>query len=263
MVIGLNGRIPLNTAGNLAGQRDGIPFPFPPSTYTYGGGAAHAAHLGNSVSEIDPTYALQNGYDPNLRRPRVPSTIPRTNAYNTQVDNAGIDVRLTQLRNLLAGTRPRPPQRCPASANGRPDLIGLVNGDDNCARRQHPLPHAQRRRRPQRYAFGTDASNVPASCARRRQLPAGGARPSRYRAESCPGFPSPPAINNYVNLVHANYVNSVRAGYSYDISRHPDHEHERVVPRRRRRQLRTRLTPTPRDTPASSTTRTTTMRPGR
>ena len=27
-------------------------------------------------------------------------------AVNTQVDNAGIDVRLTQLRNLLAGTRP-------------------------------------------------------------------------------------------------------------------------------------------------------------
>ena len=27
---------------------------------------------------------------------------------NTQVDNAGIDVRLTQLRNLLAGTRPQP-----------------------------------------------------------------------------------------------------------------------------------------------------------
>ena len=33
-----------------------------------------------------------------------------------------------------------------------------------------------------------------------------------------PGFPSPPAINNYVNLVHANYVNSVRAGYSYVIA---------------------------------------------
>jgi hypothetical protein len=38
MVIGLNGRIPLNTAGNLAGL-----------------GATHAEHLGNSVSEIDMT----------------------------------------------------------------------------------------------------------------------------------------------------------------------------------------------------------------
>ena len=44
LVIGLNGRIPLNTAGNLAGAS--------PT------GATHAAHLGNSVSEIDPTYAL-------------------------------------------------------------------------------------------------------------------------------------------------------------------------------------------------------------
>ncbi len=45
MVIGLNGRIPLNTAGNLAGT-----------------GKTHAQHLGNSVSEIDPTYGLQNAF---------------------------------------------------------------------------------------------------------------------------------------------------------------------------------------------------------
>ena len=49
MVIGLNGRIPLNTAGNLAGGGAGS-------------GGYHAAHLGNSVSEIDPTYGLQNGF---------------------------------------------------------------------------------------------------------------------------------------------------------------------------------------------------------
>ena len=47
MVIGLNGRIPLNTAGNIAGQN-----------------SVHASHLGNSPSEIDPTYALQNAFDP-------------------------------------------------------------------------------------------------------------------------------------------------------------------------------------------------------
>ncbi len=51
MVIGLNGRIPLNTAGNLAAQSTS-------QTPTY----LHAQHLGNSVSEIDPTYALQNAY---------------------------------------------------------------------------------------------------------------------------------------------------------------------------------------------------------
>src|SRR5271157_5874298 len=49
MVIGLNGRIPLNTAGNLAGGRGTNP-------------STHAAHLGNSVSEVDPTYGLQNGF---------------------------------------------------------------------------------------------------------------------------------------------------------------------------------------------------------
>ena len=67
-------------------------------------GPRHAAHLGNSVSEIDPTYALQNAPDP-------------TGMRYTQVDNAGIDVRLTQLRNLLTGTRPQsdpsPPRSTP------------------------------------------------------------------------------------------------------------------------------------------------------
>ncbi len=43
LVVGRHGRIPLNTAGNLAS-----------------GGNNHAQHLGNSVSEIDPTYGLQN-----------------------------------------------------------------------------------------------------------------------------------------------------------------------------------------------------------
>jgi hypothetical protein len=42
MVLGLNGRIPLNTAGNLADSSDPL------------AGPLHAAHLGNSVSEIDP-----------------------------------------------------------------------------------------------------------------------------------------------------------------------------------------------------------------
>ncbi len=115
LVIGLNGRIPLNTAGNLAGA-----------------GASQAAHLGNSVSELDPTYALQNANqghaidaDPfNIAGIGMP---PYTS--NTQVDSAGIDVRLTQLRNLLAGTRPQPnPTKSdPVLADPR----GTTNGDDN------------------------------------------------------------------------------------------------------------------------------------
>ena len=79
MVIGLNGRIPLNTAGNLQ-LRDadyGIPL------------YDHASHLGNSPSEIDPTFALQ---------------APNQFDYS-QWDNAGLPVNLTQLRNLLTGTR--------------------------------------------------------------------------------------------------------------------------------------------------------------
>ena len=55
MVIGLNGRIPLNTAGNLAGGGAG-------------NGGYHASHLGNSVSEIDPTYGAAERVRPHHRR---------------------------------------------------------------------------------------------------------------------------------------------------------------------------------------------------
>ncbi len=126
MVIGLNGRIPLNTAGNLADQRDASPpivgydnSTTPPTPiYGPGGGASHALHLGNSISEIDPTYALQNAFSSPLLNPNsndylAAFSAPQVGinnggifALNTQVDNAGIDVRLTQYRNLLAGTRP-------------------------------------------------------------------------------------------------------------------------------------------------------------
>ena len=68
MVIGLNGRIPLNTAGNLAATLTGTQYPpsspGPPPVAGgsfYGGGPTVAQHKGNTVSEIDPTYALQNG----------------------------------------------------------------------------------------------------------------------------------------------------------------------------------------------------------
>jgi large repetitive protein len=98
LVLGLNGRIPLNSAGNLADVSD-------PSI-----GPRHAAHLGNSVSEVDPTYALQNAPDP-------------TELRFSQTDNAGIDVRLTQLRNLLTGTRPQVDPFAPT--------INAQNGDAN------------------------------------------------------------------------------------------------------------------------------------
>ena len=122
MVIGLNGRIPLNTAGNLAG---GGP----------GNGGTHAAHLGNSVSEIDPTYGLQNGFvfandAAGAFTTPVYGTLPYP-ASDGQVDSGGIDVRLTQLRNLLTGTRPQTNPGVPGLHPGVPDLTGQINGDNN------------------------------------------------------------------------------------------------------------------------------------
>lgn len=106
MVIGLNGRIPLNTAGNLQ-LRDlhGTQL------------AMHASGKGYSPSEIDPSYALQNGYD-------------GTNGYS-QVDNAGVTaandhpvpIWITQLRNLLAGNRLQDNN----NTNGDNNFV-LVNG---------------------------------------------------------------------------------------------------------------------------------------
>ena len=136
MVIGLNGRIPLNTAGNLAGQVGGIQYVTTPSAQTYGGGAAHAAHLGNSTSEVDPTYALQNCFQAtSVNGAFNPPFVAGNTAPDTQVDNAGIDVRLTQLRNLLAGTRP------PGTGNGDTNFVS-ING-------QKAL-HSQQRGRPAR-----------------------------------------------------------------------------------------------------------------
>src|SRR5208283_1927329 len=117
------GRIPLNTAGNLAG---GGP----------GNGGTHAAHLGNSVSEIDPTYGLQNGFQINTSdagyafTTPVYGTFPYYPAQDSQVDTGGIDVRLTQLRNLLAGTRPQTSPGVPGLSQGQPGS-GQINGDNN------------------------------------------------------------------------------------------------------------------------------------
>ena len=227
MVIGLNGRIPLNTAGNLAGT-----------------GATHAQHLGNSVSEIDPTYALQNAYhgptstpvagdlDPfnqlgmirsatsPWQRARLSGSTTDT-TYNTQVDNAivrlltrhgtlsSVDVRLTQLRNLLAGTRPQSTRRRPTLTirrhiNGDANLVwGSGRGTARAAlfpaqrhrgRRAIPcdLHHRSQRRQP-----------APTSSGRRRRSAGGGARP-----RPSPGVPSPtPTAVLPLNLVQSNYAN--------------------------------------------------------
>ena len=130
MVLGLNGRLPLNTVGNLQaraiGDRtnnvgDAVPFPSTSGQVPYSGVYTdngnhqhqwssqvfydtplydHTSHLGYSVNEINPKFALQN----------APSNLYSADPYSkttfTQYDDAGINVALTQLRNILAGTRP-------------------------------------------------------------------------------------------------------------------------------------------------------------
>jgi len=133
MIIGLNGRIPLNTAGNLQLRTLYDPAP---SSLTYAKSLGeHASSKGYSTSEIDPTYALQNAFNED---PTIHLYSPVDNAgattggtYNettgvyvagdgTQGDpttftsapwwgTAGVPVSTTQLRNLLAGTRPAEP----------------------------------------------------------------------------------------------------------------------------------------------------------
>ncbi|MGP0070210.1 MAG: hypothetical protein ACLQGP_42250 [Isosphaeraceae bacterium] len=223
MVIGLNGRIPLNTAGNLAGS-----------------GSTHAQHLGNSVSEIDPTYALQNAYnsefDPfstaNTNITWPPSATIGSNTYttyNTQVDNAidavstdstygsykQIDVRLTQHRNLLAGTRPQPnPLTAPTAANGDANSVyGSWAG--STTNQPYYLPNG--------IADGSDIASSYTDTSgnitvQRTSPPVGG----RWgEAPSVPGVPflkssmTPPVP---ANLIQTNYANPVRAGYSFDIT---------------------------------------------
>ena len=143
MVIGLNGRIPLNTAGNLAG-----------------GGP------GNGGDPCSPPGQLGQRDRPDLRAAeRVSRSRHRTRtlsstrswrtqpwpAHDGQVDNGGADVRLTQLRNLLTGTRPQPNPGTPGYSPGQPGDY-LINGDNNFVsdNRQPALLHAQRHRRHRR-----------------------------------------------------------------------------------------------------------------
>ena len=232
MVIGLNGRIPLNTAGNLAAQS-----------------ANHAQHLGNSASEIDPTYLLQNAYgasgltpsqalaydsDPfnqagNGQSPGSYNWGPTNGTYptqNAQVDNAQdltsgayspVDVRLTQLRNLLAGTRPQAnPLVNPAVA----DSTGSVNGDDNLVFGSWPgtAGAGVAYYMPNGVADGADIAypgNSP--LVGRTTQPIAGRWGEAASVSGAP-FPNPSGTPAILNLLQANYDNPVRAGYSFDVT---------------------------------------------
>ena len=205
MVIGLNGRIPLNTAGNLAG---GGP----------GNGGTHAAHLGNSVSEVDPTYGLQNGFvfandALGAFTPQLLGGPYTPGLANTQVDNSNtttpLDVRLIQLRNLLAGTRP---QQNPVAPCTTP--TGQTNGDNNFV-----LMNGTQYFMPNSIADIGDVDGYgasPPNAVLRLTPPVAG----RWgEVQSVPGYPTIPNPNSpppYLNLVTTTYNNRIRAGYSLD-----------------------------------------------
>ena len=179
MVLGLNGRLPLNTVGNLQARAIGdqtntlstktgetppngtpignssfnsptatadattqVPYP---GTYTTSSPVDgtyfnpqlssqvyldaplwdHTSHLGYSVNEINPKFALQNAPsnlypigngNVNGVYPFFPFASNTTTANYSQYDNVGVSVALTQLRNILAGTVPTDVQN-PVSIN--------------------------------------------------------------------------------------------------------------------------------------------------
>ncbi|MFO0956958.1 MAG: hypothetical protein U0800_05755 [Isosphaeraceae bacterium] len=126
-VIGLNGKLPLNTAGNLQARslRDLNDDNLPDNEPMWD----HASHLGYSVNEINPKYALQN-------YPGSPQVDDTGSWYinNGVADTSGVPVNLTQLRNLLMGTRPMPaPDQQVAIGTPNWDPVNGIpyNGDAN------------------------------------------------------------------------------------------------------------------------------------
>jgi hypothetical protein len=221
MVIGLNGRIPLNTAGNLAGT-----------------GATHASHVGNSVSEIDPTYALQNSFDGSPADMNLAFTAPvlpynaAVDADNSQVDSGGIDVRLTQLRNLLAGTRPQPVPlpSVPAQYPFNSDPTGSTNGDDNFvltnAGFSQPRPYFMPNGVGEVLGIDIPSTSHPDALGNPQVVRFSQPVPGRWgEAQAVPGLPflntGGTAWINALDIPVAGaptvYRNPVRAGYSRDI----------------------------------------------
>ena len=224
MVIGLNGRIPLNTAGNLAGNVAAAVVDA--ALDSDGAGPAHASHLGNSISEIDPTYALQNGFDPTtgdqvaaFAAPQIGVTFgaATTQAANSQVDDGGIDVRLTQLRNLLAGTRPTD------TTGGTLDTNFVFYTTPGLAQQVRvAMPNGIMDWNTESGAAITDmGTGLPYDYRTTNPVP------GRWgEAQSIPGIQIPNplyampngGIPQFLNVVTQTYGNPVRAGYSFNIS---------------------------------------------
>ncbi len=130
-VTGLNGKLPLNTAGNIQGrhQEDYVD-PVTGQTYNAGDPTLdHVSHVGTSPHEINPKYALQNAPD-------------TSGTVFSQFDDAatpgtpgpgGVNVALTQLRNILTGTVPMPDPTSPptSSTNNGQNRDGNIVRLDN------------------------------------------------------------------------------------------------------------------------------------
>ncbi|MFO0909977.1 MAG: hypothetical protein U0794_16790 [Isosphaeraceae bacterium] len=183
MVLGLNGRLPLNTAGNLQKRNN-------QNQPTHD----HADHLGNSPSEIDLRFALQNAFDRNS--PNTYTQFDDAGGLGMQSNDpsgGGVSVAITQLRNLLAGTRPY--------VEGLNSDSNVVNaGQDNPVN----LPNGVGDQRDLQVMGGTSAPVYRTTQA----------VPGRFGEEdSVPGIlynpvPAPPASGN------SPYNNYVRAGQS-------------------------------------------------
>ncbi|MEW4568754.1 hypothetical protein AB1L88_12885 [Tautonia sp. JC769] len=112
MVVGTNGRLPLNSAGNL-NARLAVDDPTTPNFDEAGLPLYdHASHLGYSPSEINIQYPLQNTFDPtddgsgnNIPDDAKPLHQQFDNAADPTTGLGHIPVALSQLRSLLTGTR--------------------------------------------------------------------------------------------------------------------------------------------------------------
>jgi hypothetical protein len=227
MVIGLNGRIPLNTAGNLAGRSDddaGSPL------------AGQTSNLGNSVSEVDPTYALQNAYNNavNLSNPVTGDPYGQfdDSGYDSNSDNIpdkGVDVRTVQLQNLLAGTRPIPPEvlttnplvftgaNAPVGSRNFGDLNYAPIGMDafgNVIRYYMPNGVVDTSDRATDGTYPIALADVPTSLVGRvANTPS--PIPGRWgEAPSISGGPNAPGPHVPAPLLASTYNNPARAGYS-------------------------------------------------
>ncbi len=144
MVLGQNGRLPLNTVGNLQ-ARDWQTAQTLGGTQVYPNNYPdaplwdHASHLGASVNEINPKYALQNapsnvygnGYSQTDSTPvqgKLANGIFGTPLFNNITAFQGVPVDLTQLRNILTGTYPHENPRAPDfTKNGEQNFVLVDN----------------------------------------------------------------------------------------------------------------------------------------